>query len=38
MEVKWLIEDFEGDGKLDPLIAELNLLSHKGRGFSGTTN
>jgi len=23
MEVKWLIEDFEGDGKLDPLIAAI---------------
>ena len=23
MDVKWLIEDFEGDGTLDPLIAEV---------------
>jgi len=23
MQVKWLVEDFEGDGKLDPLIAEI---------------
>ena len=23
LDVKWLVEDFEGDGKLDPLIAEI---------------
>ena len=25
MDVKWLVEDFEGDGALDPLIAEIKL-------------
>ena len=25
MDVKWLVEDFEGDGTLDPLIAEIKL-------------